>query len=185
MKRRGKKFEHHTLFVSGAVSGRVPLFQYFLEANEIFLTNLDFYRSKYGYQLRGYVIMPDHYHLLLTVQPGTSLPDLLRDFKSQVGRQVLDRLKSAGKLSLLRRFQLQSPPKRTKDPRHRILQYDNDIVEVFTREICRGKLRYMHNNPVAKGLVSAPSDWPYSSWKVYHAEVDAPIQVDKIGALEL
>ncbi len=30
------------------------------------------------------------------------------------------------------------------------------------------ELDYMHNNPVARGLVSSPEDWPWSSWRFYY-----------------
>ena len=185
MKRRGKRFAHSTLFISGAVAERIPLFRIFPQANEVLLANLDFYRDKYGYSLRGYVIMPDHYHLLLSVRAGTSLPDLLRDFKSQVGRQILRGLRHSGKESLMKRFELSKPRKRNKDPHHRVLQHDNDVVEFFTREIYLGKLRYMHDNPVKKGLAAHPQGWPYSSWRAYHTGEDGPIRIDKLGALEL
>jgi hypothetical protein len=32
------------------------------------------------------------------------------------------------------------------------------------------KLDYMHNNPVTRGLVSSPGDWPWSSWRFYFLE---------------
>ena len=28
-------------------------------------------------------------------------------------------------------------------------------------------LHYMHNNPVKRGLVKQPGDWPWSSWRFY------------------
>jgi putative transposase len=34
---------------------------------------------------------------------------------------------------------------------------------VFSEKKRQEKLNYMHNNPVKRGLVSAPGDWPWSS----------------------
>lgn len=185
MKRRGKIYEHPTLFVSGNVARRVPLFRLFPQANEIFLSNLDFYRKKYSFLLHGYVLMPDHYHLLMTVRPATSMVDLLRDFKSFVGKQVVDSLKEVGPHGLLKRFKLAAPPRRHKDPSYGVLQYDNDIIEVFTPSVVRGKLEYMHNNPVKQGLVSRPGEWEYSSFLAYVKGSRTPIRIDKIGVLSL
>ena len=36
---------------------------------------------------------------------------------------------------------------------------------VFSEKKRQEKLNYMHNNPVQRGLVSAPGDWPWSSWR--------------------
>jgi hypothetical protein len=30
------------------------------------------------------------------------------------------------------------------------------------------KLNYMHNNPVKRGLVAQPGDWPWSGWRFYY-----------------
>ena len=31
----------------------------------------------------------------------------------------------------------------------------------------REKLNYLHNNPVKRGWVKEPGDWPWSSWRFY------------------
>jgi REP element-mobilizing transposase RayT len=183
MRRRHKRYEHATLFISGNVSHRVPLFRVWPKANEIFLENLEFYRNKYGFQLRGYVLMPDHYHLLVTLKEGTSLANLLRDFKSSVGKQVVEGLSQSQRTELLERFRLPSSPRRRKDARYRVLQYDNYIVEVFTPRILCGKLEYMHSNPVKKGLTERPGDWEYSSWSAYELDKQAPLRVDRFTEL--
>ncbi len=183
MKRRSKRYEHPTLFISGNIAHRIPLFTLCPKTNENFLANLNFYRRKYEFLLHGYVLMPDHYHLLLTLKPGTSLADLLRDFKSYVGRQVVDCLTESSRTDLLERLRLTSRPRRRKDARHQILQHDNDIVEIFTPRIFRGKLQYMHDNPVKKGLVGEPGDWKYSSWSAYERSEESLFRVDKIDAL--
>ncbi len=180
MKRRSKQYEHSTLFISGNVSNRVPLFTLFPEANQVFLSTLEFCRQKYGFALHGFVIMPDHYHLLVTVKPGTSLPSLLRDFKSFVGKTVVERLARAGCNTLLERFRLAQPLRRRKDPAYRVLQYDNDVLEVYSPRVAWDKIEYMHANPVKKGLARTPSEWHYSSWGAYSQGGQTSIPVDRI-----
>jgi putative transposase len=183
MRRRSKCYEHPTLFISGSVVGRVSLFRQWPKANESFTDSLDFCRNKYGFRLHGYVLMPDHYHLLLTLKAGTSLSDLLRDFKSYVGKTIVEHLRESGEVALLKAFRIATHPRRRKDPRYHVLQADNDIVEVLTERILHGKLEYMHNNPVKKGLVAQPGDWRYSSWRAYELREETPLRIDKIGAL--
>ena len=40
------------------------------------------------------------------------------------------------------------------------------------------KIDYMHNNPVARGLVSHPGDWPWSSWRFYYCEDSSLLAMD-------
>jgi putative transposase len=39
------------------------------------------------------------------------------------------------------------------------------------------KLRYMHNNPVKRGLVLAPGDWKWSSYRFYFLNEAGPVRV--------
>jgi hypothetical protein len=41
-------------------------------------------------------------------------------------------------------------------------------INIYSPKRLREKLKYMHNNPVAKGLVAEASDWPWSSAGHYH-----------------
>lgn len=180
MKRRSKRYEHPTLFISGNVSRRIPLFTLFPEANQIFLNTLAFCREKYGFALHGFVIMADHYHLLVTLKPGTSVSALLRDFKSYVGKRIVETLAQTGRRELLERFRLAKAPQRRKDALYRVLQYDNNLLEVFTPSVLRTKLDYMHANPIKKGLARDPAQWHYSSWGAYSATGRAPIHIDRM-----
>jgi putative transposase len=41
-------------------------------------------------------------------------------------------------------------------------------------------LNYMHNNPVKRGLVSAPGDWPWSSWRFYFLQDASILRMDRL-----
>jgi hypothetical protein len=49
---------------------------------------------------------------------------------------------------------------------------------VFSEEKFIEKLRYMHRNPVKRGLVDAPEDWPWSSYRTYAFEERGPVKMD-------
>jgi hypothetical protein len=38
----------------------------------------------------------------------------------------------------------------------------------------------MHNNPVTRGLVRAPGDWPWSSWRFYYWEDASILRMDRV-----
>ena len=43
------------------------------------------------------------------------------------------------------------------------------------------QLDYMHNNPVTRGLVNSPEDWPWSSWRFYYLEDASILRMDRMG----
>lgn len=48
-----------------------------------------------------------------------------------------------------------------------------------TPDAVREKIEYCHKNPVARGLVSDPADWCWSSYNWYAGRDDVPISMDE------
>jgi putative transposase len=115
-------------------------------ARELFLRTLQEVRERYKFQLLGYVVMTDHVHLLIT-EPRIATPStVMQVLKQQVSRKLSASRKSSDQRFWDRRF------------------YD---FNVWSRKKRIEKLHYMHMNPVARGLVSAPQLWPWSSFRFY------------------
>ncbi len=157
------------MFITGSTHRRLPIFASRRHC-EIFLDNLGFYREKYGFDVMAYALLPDHYHLILVLPPGISLVSLLRDFKSAVGKQIIETLKKQAKSRLLEQLRLASPPQRRKDARFKVLQADNYIEGVTSERFFRQKLDYIHANPVQHRLAVKETDYPYSSARWYDEE---------------
>jgi putative transposase len=51
---------------------------------------------------------------------------------------------------------------------------------VFSEEKIQEKLNYLHNHPVKRGLVSAPGDWPWSSWRFYYLQDASLLRMDRL-----
>jgi REP-associated tyrosine transposase len=49
---------------------------------------------------------------------------------------------------------------------------------VYTRGKKIEKLNYMYANPVIRGLVEHPKDWPWSSWGFYWGEEVGLVRID-------
>jgi putative transposase len=96
-------------------------------------------RVRYDFYVLGYVVMPEHVHILLTEPKQASLSKAIQALKLSVS------VKSTHHPFWLPRY------------------YD---FTVFTDRKLAEKLRYMHRNPVKRGLVDAPKDWAWSSF--YH-----------------
>jgi putative transposase len=105
-----------------------------------FENSLERTRIRYGFVVMAYVIMPEHVHLLLT----------------EPAHGTLARAIQALKISAARPF-----PER---PFWQARYYDFNVITDRKRI---EKLRYIHRNPVTRGLAAAPEDWPWSSYRHY------------------
>ena len=63
-------------------------------------------------------------------------------------------------------------------PRHFWQRRFYDFV-VWTQRKRVEKLRYMHRNPVKRGLVLAPEQWAWSSFRYYAYDEAGPVLVDE------
>jgi putative transposase len=124
---------------------------------DVILEILQSLRGPDDFALYGYVVMPDHVHLLLW--PRTiSLIRIMRDLKSRTGFAI-------------------SKMRKTKGPFWQPSYFDF---------ICRrtgdfsAKLEYIHQNPVAAELVQNPQDWLWSSYRHYAKLGDVPLKPDFI-----
>lgn len=91
--------------------------------------------------LHGYVVMPDHYHVLFTLTGASSVANVVRRAHSAFARPLRTRGFDGGRV-WQRRF------------------YDH---VVRGEEDWRTELSYLHDNPVRAGLVEAAADYPWSS----------------------
>ena len=56
--------------------------------------------------------------------------------------------------------------------------YDRNM---FERETIGASVDYLHNNPVRRGLVVQPTDWPWSSARFYAGWTDVPLRMDPVS----
>ena len=114
-------------------------------------------RTRYGFALLGYVIMPEHVHVLID---EACLPaKVIQVFKQRVSRRMRGRKRGCtGQLAL--HFPEEAELRRFWQRRY----YD---FNVYTEKKLREKLDYMHMNPVREKLVQHPRGWPWSSWTFY------------------
>ena len=143
---------------------------------DLFLQVLERVRRRYHFVVVGYVVMPEHVHLLIG-EPERGNPSLVmqavkqgfarRLLRSAPGRQQ-DKLAGSGFVAGDHVWQ------------HRFY----DFV-VFTEKKRVEKLRYMHRNPVKRGLVLEPQQWPWSSFCDYAEGRHGPVLVNEPRKAEL
>ncbi len=165
------------LFISGAVYRRIPIFRYDKPC-EIFLQTLEAYRRRYAMRVHAYALMPDHYHVLLDFPVQHRLVDFLRDFKSLVGKQILEWIRQEGLSHLLASFQLSRSQHRERDARYCVLQYNSCVRTLPGPRALQQKLNYVHSNPVREGLSTTPEAYAYSSARAYAGKRLSVVKID-------
>jgi putative transposase len=116
-------------------------------------------RQRYRFVVVGYVVMPEHIHLLIS-EPEIGNPStVMQVLKQRTAHALLPKRKRKdprqGSL-----FGEQSPSRAFWQARF----YD---FNVWTARKRVEKLRYMHRNPVKRALVESPAQWRWSSYRSY------------------
>jgi putative transposase len=129
-------------------------------------------RAKYAFSLVGYVIMPEHVHLLISESPAVPPAKVIQVFKQRVSRRM------RGKKRVGTR-QLSFPFPEAEGKLRRFWQRRYYDFNVYSRKKLLEKLEYMHANPVEEGLVRDPREWPWSSWSFY-ATGEGILKIDAV-----
>jgi putative transposase len=164
-------------FITTSCYHRLPLLQE-AQHRDLLLEVLERVRRRYHFVVVGYVIMPEHVHLLVS-EPGRGDPS-----------KVMQALKQGFARRLLRRQRAASDPRQGRlwdtvlDTGHIWQARFYDFV-VFTESKRVEKLRYMHRNPVKRGLVLEPQQWDWSSYRHYAEGERGRVRVNEERKAEL
>jgi putative transposase len=118
---------------------------------QLFVRALETIRRRYVFFLFGYVVMPEHMHLLVSEPRRGTLDRAIQALKTSVSKQ------SARRPFWLARY------------------YDFNVHSEAKRI---EKLRYIHRNPVTRGLVCEPGDWKWSSFRHYLTGEPGTVEIE-------
>ena len=126
---------------------------------DLLLEILENVRRRYRFVAVGYVVMPEHMHLLLSEPECGDPSKVMQAIKQGFARRILGKLRDDdSRQGSLWNIAL--------DSGHIWQARFYDFV-VFTEKKRVEKLRYMHRNPVKRGLVLEPQQWAWSSYRHY------------------
>src|SRR5271155_31711 len=111
-------------------------------------------RKQYELFITGYVVMPEHVHLLISEPERGRLSVAMQSLKQGVARRLA--LNAA-------------------EPLWQARDYD---FNVWSEKKRVEKLRYMHRNPVVRGFVKQPEDWEWSSYRHYATGVEGRVEIE-------
>jgi REP element-mobilizing transposase RayT len=120
--------------------------------------------------VHGWCLMSNHIHMINTAF-NKDLSDILRDFKKFTSQQIIKAIinnpKESRKEWMLQLFKKHGSAN-SRNSEFQFWQQDNHPIELFSLPVTLQKLNYIHNNPVAAGIVSNSWEYLYSSAKDYH-----------------
>ncbi len=120
--------------------------------------SITFLCNKYKADILGYVVMPNHLHLIIFFRETNNLSNYMRDLKKYTSTQLRKSLDKNG-------VDLTSIKHEVRDQKFKIWQDRFDDVFIVSKEVLYTKLNYIHNNPLQQHwqLAQTPEDFPYSS----------------------
>ena len=139
-------------------------------------------RRELGFQIIGYVLMPEHFHALIWPTAEANPSQIMQKLEDRTALFILKNLQENLGYAWCRKMlvRVTLPPTVRHHAHFRVWQrrfYDMNIWGPKKRE---EKLNYMHDNPVKRGLVKQPGDWPWSSWRFYFRNDASILAMDKM-----
>lgn len=120
----------------------------------VFEAELEATRIQYQFVVSGYVLMPEHVHLLVNEPGVATLATALQVLKQKTSRK----LKQVGESQFWQR------------------RYYDFVVPCEAKRV--EKLSYMHRNPVKRGLVAEPAEWRWSSFRHYATGAIGTVEIE-------
>ena len=117
--------------------------------------------------------MPEHVHLLMSKPAEAEVATVLKMLKQRVFWKMRRKRKRKPLGQLRLEFAEEAKLKGFWQARY----YD---FNVYKAHKLREKLQYMHANPVTRGLVRSPGDWPWSSWGFYKKGAAGLVAIDAL-----
>jgi putative transposase len=133
----------HLHFITFSCRRRAPLLKNGA-TRTLFLEVFEATRQRVGFDIYGYVVMPEHIHLIVSEPPHQPLSRAIQGLKQGLAWRI-----GKGRA-----------PGPFWEPRY----YDFNLIS--QRKLVE-KLRYVHRNPITRELVSDPLDWEWSSFRRY------------------
>ncbi len=159
---------HHLHFITCSCYRRLPFLSR-ARSRDCFLSILEQVRSRYRFVVVGYVVMPEHIHLLITEPEMGSPSTVMQVLKQRTAHALL-----AG--------QKRRNPRQSElfgdQPRRAFWQARFYDFNAWSEKKRVEKLRYMHRNPANRGLVQAPEHWRWSSYRHYFFGEAGPVRVN-------
>lgn len=164
-------------YVTAVTFDRVPVFS-IDHCCSLFIEALAETRLKDPFKLIGFVIMPDHFHMLANPL-DMNIRNLAGKLKGRAASKILKWLRSENAGAILEKLALRKPL--ASGQTHAVWLQDFSAIDIWSHKFIRQKLNYIHLNPIRAGLCDHPAKWRWSSYQAYfpHEVGSVPIEIDQ------
>ena len=125
----------------------------------VIVESLRYCQENKGLILYAWCIMTNHLHLIISSKAGIKQEDIIRDFKKHTAKQLLKIVEENHQESR-RNWMLwifkKAGEKNSNNSKFQFWRQDNHPIELSSNEMMEQRLDYLHNNPVAEGIVENP-----------------------------
>ncbi|MBX2957157.1 MAG: hypothetical protein KF846_13425 [Cyclobacteriaceae bacterium] len=137
--------------------------------------------KKDGCMVVGYVIMPNHFHVLLyPTHIGTTLNKMVGECKRFMAYDIIQSLKKQNKFDLLEQLTGGvQPQEKRKGKLHQVFRLSFDARKCLSEKMVWQKLDYIHRNPVSGkwSLVTDFTQYPHSSAGFYELGIASNVEI--------
>ena len=147
-----------TYFVTSTIVEWLPVFTT-AACCDILANSLIHCREHKQLHIHAWVIMENHFHAILS---GPDIAATIADMKRFTAHELLAQIKSEKRDWLINQLAYYCAAHK-KLQQHQVWQEGTHPQEIGSDEMMRQKVDYIHNNPVARGMVVGPEHWRYSS----------------------
>ena len=156
---------------------------------QLVIDSLNFYRREYATEINAFVIMPEHVHLIIRSESGESVRKFIQHSLRKISREIvahtesllvdgIKRKEAEARLAVFRKYA------RGKAV-HKVWKERAKGEPIYSDKVMKQKLDYIHMNPVKRGLVESPEDYPYSSFRNYYLNDHSVIEIDSVDVLSI
>jgi putative transposase len=139
-------------FVTFSCFHRLPFLQEPVPKNVV-ETLLEETRARHQARIYAYVVMPEHIHILVNEPPSILLAQFLKSLKQCTSRRL-------------------------KGDREHFWQQRYFDSNIYGRAARSHVIRYIHRNPVKRGLVASPEAYPWSSFRHYVTGMRGVVEIE-------
>ena len=130
----------------------------------IIVDTLKFLVKEGNVTVNGFVIMPNHVHIIWQATGNNDLKKIQNSFIKHTSKEFKKLLEIDNKI--------QAYEVKAIDRKYNFWQRDSLNIELFTAAVFQQKLNYMHYNPAKANLCNLPEDYHFSSALFYERGID-------------
>jgi len=152
---------------------------------EILIDCYKFCLSNKQMELLAFVIMSNHLHSVILPTGKIKIGEITRDFKNYTARTIIDLVKQktqTGNKKEYYKFVLEKFKKNAEkfsNQNYQVWMHDSHPVTINSLKFMKQKIKYIHNNPVKKEIVTLPEYYCYSSARNYILNDNSLIKIIK------